>query len=167
MPKIGSYQFPDDLNYMSISLWYRAIDEQSYQIGITDLAQQRLGDIVAVYFPEVGSNIKKGQQLFSIESIQSELTLKAPLSIHVSAINNELNTEPEKLNEQPYEYWVLEVRFLDEDELMNLPSIEDILDEAMELVEDEMVLSDIDEDPYYESSDDEDYLFSYADEDYY
>ena len=99
---------PEDLRYSTDDEWARNGD--SITIGITDYAQEQLGDIVFVELPEVGVSIEKGATFGVIESVKAVSDLYAPISGTVSAINEELVDNPERVNEDCYGGgWIIQV----------------------------------------------------------
>ena len=85
------------------------------QVGITDHAQSELTDIVFVELPEVGKEIKKGDELCIVESVKSVSEIYAPVSGKVSKINDKLEDAPEVINESPYDDgWLVEIKIADE-----------------------------------------------------
>ncbi len=109
----------DDLRYSKEDEWVRQDGEQLV-IGITDYAQQQLGDIVFVELPEVGTEVKTGQPFGVIESVKAVSDLFAPVSGQVVAINEELNDQPELVNNSCYgEGWIIAIAGGDSGELMD------------------------------------------------
>lgn len=99
--------FPQDLGYTVEHEWYRSADGA---IGITDHAQQALGDIVYVELPAVGARLDAGKPFGTVESVKSVSELFAPVSGVVLAINGELTASPELVNQDPYgRGWMLRV----------------------------------------------------------
>lgn len=94
-------------------------------VGITDFAQSQLGDIVFVELPEVGTQLDSGATFGVIESIKSVSDLYAPIAGEVLAANNDLEGEPEKCNEAPYESWLIKIKCSQETELEGLLSPDD------------------------------------------
>ncbi|HUE07268.1 MAG TPA: glycine cleavage system protein GcvH [Acidimicrobiales bacterium] len=115
---------PDDLRYSSEHEWVRVEDTRA-RIGITDYAQDALGDIVFVDLPTVGSAVEAGGQFGEVESTKSVSELYAPVSGTVAAVNDALTSNPERINQDPYgEGWICEV------ELASDASLEGLLDAA-------------------------------------
>lgn len=108
---------PEDLKYTAEHEWVRLSgDGQSARVGITDYAQDALGDIVFVQLPEVGSTITAGDGVGELESTKSVSDIYAPLTGEVSAINESLDATPELVNSDPYgEGWLFEVTITDAD----------------------------------------------------
>lgn len=104
---------PDDLRYTAEHEWVRVVDG-GVRIGITDHAQEALGDIVFVTLPAVGATVEAGQSLGEVESTKSVSDIYAPLSGEVSARNDVLDARPELVNADPYgDGWMVELRLDD------------------------------------------------------
>ncbi len=102
-------QIPAELHYSSEHEWARAVD-LVIRIGITDYAQDALGDVVFVDLPKIGSSVVAGGQVGEVESTKSVSEIYAPVSGTVTAINEALNAAPELLNTAPYEDgWICEL----------------------------------------------------------
>ncbi|HVE97583.1 MAG TPA: glycine cleavage system protein GcvH [Mycobacteriales bacterium] len=106
--------FPDDCKYTAEHEWVRPAGEGVVRIGITDYAQEALGDIVYVSLPEEGAAVSAGQPFGEVESTKSVSDIYAPLPGTVSARNDRLDTEPELVNSDPYgDGWIVEVTLAD------------------------------------------------------
>jgi len=104
--------YPEDLRYTSEHEWVRSPGESdgAVRIGITDFAQDALGDIVYVSLPEVGDDVEKGATVGELESTKSVSDLYAPVSGSVVARNESLDATPELVNSDPYgDGWLFEV----------------------------------------------------------
>lgn len=111
---------PDDLKYTAEHEWVRA-DGNTARVGITDYAQQALGDVVYVSLPEVGASVEKGAAVGEVESTKSVSDLYAPLSGTVTARNDALDEQPDLINSDPYGAgWILEIEVSDEAETADL-----------------------------------------------
>ena len=111
---------PDDLKYTAEHEWVRA-DGTTARVGITDYAQQALGDVVYVSLPEVGASVEKGAAVGEVESTKSVSDLYAPLSGTVTARNDALDEQPDLINSDPYGAgWILEIEVSDEAETVDL-----------------------------------------------
>jgi glycine cleavage system H protein len=114
-----SFETPAELQYMESHEWARSTDGR-ITVGITDFAQDELGDVVFVELPEVGETVTKGEAFGVIESIKAVSDLYAPASGEVVAVNEELFDAPELVNDDPYgDGWMLEIE-LTEDGLNDL-----------------------------------------------
>ncbi len=103
-------RIPDDLHYSEQDEWARSEDGR-VTIGITDYAQQQLGDVVFVELPAIGSSVSRGAAFGVIESVKAVSDLYAPVTGEVIAVNEALTSRPELVNEDCYgEGWMLVVR---------------------------------------------------------
>jgi glycine cleavage system H protein len=101
---------PEDLRYTAEHEWVQATGDGTVRVGITDFAQDSLGDIVFVQLPEPGTTVQPGDALGEIESTKSVSDLYAPLAGTVSARNDALEAEPELVNSDPYgDGWIVEL----------------------------------------------------------
>jgi glycine cleavage system H protein len=124
-----SFDVPDDHGYLESHEWARN-DDGTVRVGITDFAQDELGDVVFVELPDVGDTVTKGEEFGVIESIKAVSDLYAPVSGEVTAVNEELFDAPELVNEDAFgEGWMLEVDADDESELDDLLSAEEYQDQ--------------------------------------
>jgi glycine cleavage system H protein len=102
-------QVPDELSYTAQHEWVR-ISGNVARIGITDYAQDALGDVVFVGVPTVGTKVTAEQSFTEVESTKSVSDIYAPVSGSISAVNDQLSTEPELLNKDPYgSGWICEI----------------------------------------------------------
>ncbi|MFY0408252.1 glycine cleavage system protein GcvH [Solicola sp. PLA-1-18] len=102
--------YPDDLKYSPEHEWVR-IDGDTATVGITDYAQEQLGDIVYVQLPETGEEVEPGSVIGELESTKSVSDLYAPVSGQVISRNESLDSSPEVVNADPYgEGWLIKVR---------------------------------------------------------
>jgi glycine cleavage system H protein len=105
---------PEDLRYSAEHEWVRA-SGTTVRIGITDYAQDALGDIVYVELPGVGTEVTTGGQLGEVESTKSVSEIYSPVAGTVVAVNDALTGSPEKMNNDPYgEGWICEIELADE-----------------------------------------------------
>jgi glycine cleavage system H protein len=111
---------PDDLRYSTDHEWARA-EEGRVRVGITDYAQDALGDVVFVDVPEVGAQVEKGAAVAEVESTKSVSEIYAPMAGTVVDVNSELSDNPERLNEDPYgEGWIFALELDDPAQLDEL-----------------------------------------------
>ncbi len=111
---------PGDLKYTEEHEWV-LVEGRYGRIGITDYAQEELGDVVYVELPEVGDKIVKGEAFGSVESVKAASDLFAPVSGTVIEVNRDLEDSPELVNESPYDDgWMIVVELEDESELDEL-----------------------------------------------
>ena len=112
--------FPDDLKYTRDHEWCR-IQGNRATVGITDHAQDALGDIVYLELPAVGDEVKKGEAFGVVESTKAVSDLFAPVSGKVVEVNGPLADAPEAINEDPYEEgWMIQVEMSDPKDLADL-----------------------------------------------
>jgi len=116
--------YPDDRKYTKEHEWVMA-NGTSASIGITQYAQDSLGDIVFVDLPKVGSDIAVGKTFGSVESVKAVSDLFAPASGTVTAVNEELATAPEKVNQDAHAAWMLKITLSNSAELSSLLSAAD------------------------------------------
>lgn len=115
---------PTDLKYTKEHEWAK-IEGDIVTVGITDFAQNSLGDIVFVELPEVGQEFSKDDTFGVVESIKSASDLYLPISGVITEINEELPDSPDNLNSDPYESWMVKVKISNQDELTDLLSHEE------------------------------------------
>lgn len=101
--------YPTELKYTKDHEWVR-LSGDTAEVGITEYAQQQLGDVVYVELPEVGRALKAGEQFGSIESVKAASELFSPLDGEVTAVNPDLQARPESVNSHPHEAWMIKVR---------------------------------------------------------
>jgi glycine cleavage system H protein len=111
---------PTDLLYTSDHEWVNVVGNVA-TIGITDFAQSELGDIVFVEFPELSSTVEKGQSAGSIEAVKTVADLYMPISGTVIAVNENLDNNPEAVNDTPYgDGWMVKIEIANQDEISDL-----------------------------------------------
>ncbi|XVE48487.1 hypothetical protein DITRI_Ditri01bG0005700 [Diplodiscus trichospermus] len=109
-----------DLKYADSHEWVKA-NGNSATIGITDHAQDHLGDVVYIELPEVGAAVKQGDSFGAVESVKATSDVNSPVSGKVVKVNEELNNSPALVNSSPYENgWIIKVEMNDAGELKNL-----------------------------------------------
>jgi glycine cleavage system H protein len=113
-----------ELKYSESHEWVKVEGNKAY-IGITDYAQDHLGDVVYVDLPEVDSEIEAGGQCIVLESVKAASEVFSPLSGKVVEINETLSDNPSFINESPYEAWLIAVEMSDPSEVDGLMSAED------------------------------------------
>ncbi len=116
--------YPADFKYTKEHEWIK-IEGNTGTIGITDHAQNSLGDIVFVELPKVGSTITAGQSFGTVESVKAVSDLFAPVSGTVTEVNAALATTPEKVNSEPHASWMVKVTLTDTTQLNSLLSVAD------------------------------------------
>src|SRR3954447_65006 len=117
--------YPEKFRYTKENEWVLA-DGDSGTVGITDHAQEELGDIVYVDLPKVGSKIEAGKSLGSVESVKAVSDIYSPVSGEITEINESLTDAPEKLNSDPHgDAWLVKIRLSNPGEIQNLMSAAD------------------------------------------
>ncbi|WP_340619471.1 glycine cleavage system protein GcvH [Xenorhabdus siamensis] len=112
---------PTELKYTESHEWIRSEGNGEYTVGITEHAQQLLGDMVFVDLPEIGAVINSGDDCAVVESVKAASDIYAPLSGEVIAVNPALEGSPELVNREPYnEGWLFRIKVTDESEWTNL-----------------------------------------------
>ncbi|MEW5288492.1 glycine cleavage system protein GcvH [Erwinia papayae] len=112
---------PGELKYRDSHEWVRKEADGTYTVGITEHAQELLGDMVFVDLPDVGSSWNQGDDCAVAESVKAASDIYAPISGEVVAVNDALDGEPERVNSAPYEDgWLFRIKASDESELDSL-----------------------------------------------
>lgn len=101
---------PTNLKYTKSHEWVRLEDDGSTTIGITQHAQELLGDMVFVEIPQVGRKLKQREECAVVESVKAAADVYAPISGEVTAINSELQSAPEKINQDAYAAWLFKLK---------------------------------------------------------
>lgn len=127
MKEISELKLPADLCYTNDHEWARK-EGDTIKIGISDYAQDQLGDIVFVELPEVGDSFDKGDEFGTLESVKAVSEIFIPISGEIVAVNSALEDAPELVNEDPYESWIVEIRPSVDGEYEALLSKDDYLD---------------------------------------
>jgi glycine cleavage system H protein len=120
MKEISELNFKDDLRYSDDHEWAKQTDGVA-RIGISDYAQDQLGDIVFVELPEVGDTLEKGEEFGTVESVKAVSELFMPVGGEITAVNESLEDEPELVNNEPYDGgWMVDVKLADPAEFEEL-----------------------------------------------
>jgi glycine cleavage system H protein len=120
MGDIKNLNFPEDLQYSRDHEWIKKTNG-NYKMGITDFAQDQLGDVVYVELPEIGKSYKMGDELCSVESVKAVSEIYMPVSGRILSVNEKLKDSPELINKDPYnEGFICELEVTDESELSKL-----------------------------------------------
>jgi len=128
MKEISELNFPDDLKYAEDHEWAKN-ENGEIVIGISDYAQDQLGDIVFVELPEAGDTYDKGQEFGTVESVKAVSELIIPLSGEIAAVNENLEDAPELVNNEPYTGgWMIKIKPNDPSELDALMTQDAYLD---------------------------------------
>ncbi|MBT8370183.1 MAG: glycine cleavage system protein GcvH [Deltaproteobacteria bacterium] len=122
MKEINELFFPDDIGYAQSHEWAKT-EGDNVKVGISDYAQDQLGDIVFVELPEVGENFAKGAEFGTVESVKAVSELYMPVGGEIVAVNTALEDSPEFVNNTPYsDGWMIEVKPDDRADLDSLMS---------------------------------------------
>jgi glycine cleavage system H protein len=114
-------EIPADLKYIETHQWVRVSDDGTATVGITDFAQKQLGDVVYIGVPDVGTTVNGGEEAGVAESVKSASDVFSPVTGEVIEVNESLEDEPEKVNDDPYgDGWLYKVRLEDAGELDGL-----------------------------------------------
>jgi glycine cleavage system H protein len=125
-------ELPGDLLYTNDHEWLRREGDGSVTIGITEHAANALGDLVYVELPEVGQDVDAGGEMAVVESVKAASDVYAPVAGSISAVNEELADDPEKINADPYgDGWIVRIDAgaFDEGDLMTPDAYQQLLDE--------------------------------------
>lgn len=115
---------PENLKYAQTHEWAKCEEGNLVRVGITDFAQEELGDLVYVEFPEIGRKVKAGEQCAVVESVKTASDLFSPVSGEVVAINDALSDALEQVNEDAYAAWLFCIKADD------IAELEELLDAA-------------------------------------
>ena len=120
MKEINEMNLPENVLYSTDHEWSR-VEDGKVRIGISDYAQDQLGEIVFVEVPEVGATFKKGDVFGTLESVKAVAEMLIPISCEVLAVNTDLEGSPELVNQDPYDKgWIIDVKPDDSSELNQL-----------------------------------------------
>ena len=112
---------PENLKYSETHEWTRKGEGDVFTVGISDFAQDQLGDVVFVELPTKGKTVKAGDAVAVVESVKTASDIYAPVSGEITEVNGDLETSPEKINESPYEGgWLFKIRVNNASELDEL-----------------------------------------------
>jgi glycine cleavage system H protein len=120
--KVGEYEIREGLHYTKEHEWVRK-EGNSFFLGITDYAAKEMGDVAFVELPPTGTALGEGDLLCEIESVKAVSEVRSPGACKVEEVNDDLNDEPELINEAPYDSWL--VKLSCEDDLEGLLSADD------------------------------------------
>jgi glycine cleavage system H protein len=127
MKELSELEFPETVRYTEDHEW-AAADGETVRIGVSDYAQDQLGDIVYVEMPEVGDIFEKGDEFGTLESVKAVSEIYMPVGGEVVAVNEALIDTPELINQDPYGAWIVEIKPNDAGEYDELMSAEDYID---------------------------------------
>ncbi len=129
-------ELPGDLLYTAEHEWLRREEDGSVTIGITDHAQSALGDLVYVELPELGQDLDEGGEMAVVESVKAASDVYAPLAGSITAVNEDLADDPEKINSDPYgDGWIVRLQpsaGIDEGAMMSPDAYQQFIDELDE-----------------------------------
>ena len=111
---------PDNLKYTKSHEWVKDEGDGSVTVGITDHAQELLGDLVFVELPEVGAELSAGSECAVVESVKAASDVYSPVDGEVLAVNEDLADSPEAINEDPYGAWIFKLKLSDPAQLDGL-----------------------------------------------
>ena len=122
--------FPAELKYSKSHEWVKMIDDTTALVGITDFAQSELGDLVFINLPAEGDAVTKEESFCDVESVKAVSDVMSPVTGTVAEVNSELEDEPQKLNEAPYEAWIAKISDIsDFEELLDAAAYEAFIKE--------------------------------------
>lgn len=123
MKELSELIFQEGLRYTNDHEWV-AERGDTLKVGVSDYAQDQMGDIVFVELPEVGSIFQKGDEFGTLESVKAVSELYLPISGEVVAVNDALGDGPELINQDPYANWIIEIKPSDTSELEQLLTVD-------------------------------------------
>jgi len=127
--------YPGDLQYSETHQWVR-VEEGIATVGITNYAQDRLGDVVYVELPQPDEEAKRGEPLGSVESVKAVADVNSPVTGRVVEVNTDLDDEPEKINESPYEEgWLAKIELANPAEVRSLMNAQQYVQFLQQLCE--------------------------------
>ncbi len=118
-------QFPSHLKYTQTHEWLEQESEDVFLLGITDFAQDSLGDVVFVELPELNRHVAKDEAFAVVESVKAASDIYAPIAGEIIAVNEDLNQAPEQINQNPYGAWLVKIKAALPDEVQTLLSSQD------------------------------------------
>jgi glycine cleavage system H protein len=116
--------FKEGVRYTNDHEWVTE-EGDTLRIGVSDYAQDQMGDIVYVELPDVGTTFQKGEEFGTLESVKAVSELYLPISGEVVAVNDDLGDSPELINQDPYTNWIIEIKPSDPDEIDELLTVAD------------------------------------------
>ena len=124
---------PDSLKFAKSHEWARVLPDQVIEVGISDYAQESLGDVVYVELPDIGDSLSAGEECCAVESVKAASDIYAPLTGEVIAVNESLDDEPELLNQSPYgDGWIFRIKA---DEISELDALLDAEQYAQQIAD--------------------------------
>lgn len=123
--------FPAELKYSKSHEWVKMLDDTTALVGISDFAQEELGDLVFINLPQVGDTVTKEEAMCDVESVKAVSDVMSPVTGVVAEVNEELMDAPEKLNDDPYGAWIAKIENIsDTEELLDAAAYEAFTQEA-------------------------------------
>ncbi len=121
MKELHELNFPENVRYSKEHEWTK-VEGGDVLVGISDYAQDQLGDIVYVELPEVGDTFASGDEFGTLESVKAVSELYIPVAGEIVAVNDALEDAPEMINQDPYVGWIIKVKPVDDNEVETLMS---------------------------------------------
>ncbi len=125
-------ELPENLKYAKTHEWAKLEDDNVVRVGITDFAQEELGDLVYVELPETGKQFAAGDQCAVVESVKTASDLFAPVGGSIVAVNEDIADGPEQVNDEPYNTWLFCIKAdspAELDALMDAPAYQEMIEE--------------------------------------
>ena len=117
--------FPEDLKYVKSHEWVKTLEDGTVLVGVSDYAQDALGDLVFVNLPEAGDEVTAGEAFADVESVKAVSDVYSPVTGTVEEVNEALLDAPESINESPYDAWLVKIGSVtDTEELMSAAEYE-------------------------------------------
>jgi glycine cleavage system H protein len=123
MKELSELIFQEEVRYTEDHEWV-TVSGATLKVGISDYAQDQLGDIVFVELPEIGATFGKGDQFGTLESVKAVSELYLPVGGEVLAVNEALGDSPELINQDPYNNWIVEIKPADKSEVEQLLTVD-------------------------------------------
>lgn len=123
MKELNELNYVEGLRYTDDHEWVGESGD-TLRVGVSDYAQDQMGDIVFVELPEVGDTFQKGDEFGTLESVKAVSELYMPISGEIVAVNDDLGDAPELINQDPYAHWIIEIKPSDTSELENLLTVD-------------------------------------------
>jgi glycine cleavage system H protein len=123
---------PKNLKYAKSHEWVHVEEDQAVRVGITDFAQQELGDLVYIELPELGRKVDAGEQCAVVESVKTASDLYSPVAGEIIAVNETVSDAPEQVNDDPYKTWLFCIKATDLsglDQLLDADAYQILIDE--------------------------------------
>ena len=125
-------ELPKDLKYATSHEWVKVEEGNIVQVGITDFAQQQLGDLVYIELPKLGRKVTVREQCAVVESVKTASDLFSPVAGEIIAINEDATDEPEQVNDKPYQTWLFRIQaddLADLDHLLDADAYQQLIDQ--------------------------------------